>query len=272
METGRITNVSASVFNFSGRAVLFLIGLYGMKRSLGAIKQCAVALCQLSIVVVLLPVTSLHADDATRPAVILTPEAAAIHSAGMLFDGHNDLPWEVREKGNSSFDTLDISQLQPTIHTDIPRLRKGGLKAQFWSVYVPAEHDKTGDALLQSLDQISDLADVGGYRAQTIVASIAAAGLDLQLARGKVQLVVEDDDVGQVQLQKADRLTDCPARLVHVGVGLEQQDFFAIHLAFRGQALEFPAPRTEAMAVGYALDGHESDIVPVTGILVARIA
>ena len=96
-----------------------------------------------------------QAEDAHRPKVVLTPEAAEIHSTGMLFDGHNDLPWEIREKGNSSFDTLDISKPQPTLHTDIPRLRQGGLKAQFWSVFVPASHDKTGDALLQTLHQIS---------------------------------------------------------------------------------------------------------------------
>jgi membrane dipeptidase len=127
-----------------------------MKRSPGAIKQSAVALCQIRIVVfAVLPVTSLHADDATRPAVILTPEAAAIHSAGMLFDGHNDLPWEVREKGNSSFDTSGYLQTAADRSTPtLPRLRKGGLKAQFWSVYVPAEHDKTGDA--PAADSASD--------------------------------------------------------------------------------------------------------------------
>ena len=85
----------------------------------------------------------------------LTPAAEAVHFDGMLFDGHNDLPWEIREKGNSSFEILDISLDQPTLHTDIARLKKGGVKAQFWSVYVPAEFDKTGDALSQTLHQIS---------------------------------------------------------------------------------------------------------------------
>jgi membrane dipeptidase len=95
------------------------------------------------------------AHEQTRPRVVLTPQAEEVHFAGMLFDGHNDLPWEIRDKGNSSFDNLDISKDQPTLHTDISRLKKGGVKAQFWSVYVPAEFDKTGDALSQTLHQIS---------------------------------------------------------------------------------------------------------------------
>ena len=84
----------------------------------------------------------------------MTPEALEIHSSGMLFDGHNDLPWQMRTIGMSSFDVLDIAKPQPKLHTDIARLRAGGVKAQFWSVYVPAGTDLTGDALLQTLEQI----------------------------------------------------------------------------------------------------------------------
>jgi len=95
------------------------------------------------------------AKEPARPKVMLTPEGEAVHASGLLFDGHNDLPWEIREKGNSSFDVIDISQDQPQLHTDIARLRKGGVKAQFWSVYVPAQADSAGDALSQTLHQIS---------------------------------------------------------------------------------------------------------------------
>ncbi len=77
-----------------------------------------------------------------------------IHQSGLLFDGHNDLPWRMRELAGGSFDRLDISVLQPKLHTDIPKLKASGVKAQFWSVYVPAETDVTGDALVKTLEQI----------------------------------------------------------------------------------------------------------------------
>ena len=57
-----------------------------------------------------------------------------------LIDGHNDLPWQYRKRTNdfSAIDlTRDTSKLNPPVVTDIPRLRAGGVGAQFWSVYVP---------------------------------------------------------------------------------------------------------------------------------------
>jgi len=63
-----------------------------------------------------------------------------------LIDGHNDLPWEIRERFNSRFDQLDLRadtshlKLQPgqtALMTDIPRLRAGLVGGQFWSVWIP---------------------------------------------------------------------------------------------------------------------------------------
>ncbi len=89
-----------------------------------------------------------------RPPVKLTPRALALHRGALLFDGHNDLPWAVRELANPDFRKFDIAQRQSKLHTDIPRLREGGVGAQFWSAYVPAETRLNGDALRQTLEQI----------------------------------------------------------------------------------------------------------------------
>jgi membrane dipeptidase len=64
------------------------------------------------------------------------------------------LPWELRTKHGGSFDTLDIAREQPAVNTDIPRLRRGGVGGQFWSVYVPYETAKRGQALQTTLEQI----------------------------------------------------------------------------------------------------------------------
>ena len=59
-----------------------------------------------------------------------------------LIDGHNDVPWQYRTRVQNHLGELDLatdlSKLERPMHTDIARLRKGGLGAQFWSVYVPA--------------------------------------------------------------------------------------------------------------------------------------
>lgn len=94
-------------------------------------------------------------SNANRSPVELTEAGSEVHRAGMVFDGHNDLPWALRTKGDSSFDKFDIARRQEELNTDIPRLREGNVGAQFWSVYVPANTAQEGVALQQTLEQIA---------------------------------------------------------------------------------------------------------------------
>jgi membrane dipeptidase len=65
--------------------------------------------------------------------------ARALNRAAPLIDGHNDYAWALREKSPSlDLAAVDIRGPQSLTMTDIPRLRAGGVGAQFWSVYVPA--------------------------------------------------------------------------------------------------------------------------------------
>jgi membrane dipeptidase len=77
---------------------------------------------------------------------------AALLRSQPVIDGHNDLLWEARERVGYDFDRLDVGGDCPT-HTDLPRLRRGGVGGQFWSVFVPAS--LTGDdALSATLEQV----------------------------------------------------------------------------------------------------------------------
>ena len=79
-------------------------------------------------------------------AIVTVPDAQdfmaraqALHRQVPLIDGHNDYPWALRQHNiERDINKLDIGTSQPSIHTDIGRLRKGGVGGQFWSVYVPA--------------------------------------------------------------------------------------------------------------------------------------
>lgn len=86
-----------------------------------------------------------------------TPEAQAkrLHATAPVVDGHNDLPWQFRSQA-LNLETLNLKQnLQSTgLHTDIPRLRQGGVGLQLWSAYVPASTAEDGTALLATLEQI----------------------------------------------------------------------------------------------------------------------
>jgi membrane dipeptidase len=85
----------------------------------------------------LLAVLSMTAASAQQDFLA---RANALHAKSLLVDGHNDYPWALREHDPArDLDTLDIRKPQPSIMTDIPRLKAGGVGGQFWSVYVPVE-------------------------------------------------------------------------------------------------------------------------------------
>ena len=94
------------------------------------------------------------AGAATNHLAKVTPEAWRIHREAIVIDGHNDLPNEMRTQNNLLFDQYDIAKGATNFHTDIPRLRLGGLGAQFWAAYVPARLMVTGGAARQTLEQI----------------------------------------------------------------------------------------------------------------------
>ncbi|HEX6094956.1 MAG TPA: dipeptidase [Thermoanaerobaculia bacterium] len=74
-----------------------------------------------------------------------------------LIDGHNDLPWQYRERVKNHLGQIDLrqdqSKLEKPLHTDIARLKAGRVGGQFWSVYVPASL-KGADAVQATLEQI----------------------------------------------------------------------------------------------------------------------
>src|SRR5688572_18976979 len=104
------------------------------------------------IVLLVLPVVSVA--QARRQPVVLTEAARAIHREALVVDGHNDLPYQYREKKDLSFRTIDISRPQKGLHTDIPRLREGGVGAQFWAAYVASSTRRSGTAVKLTLEQI----------------------------------------------------------------------------------------------------------------------
>ena len=80
--------------------------------------------------------------------------ALRILRAVPLIDGHNDLPGEIRGRGG--LDSVDIAMSQPSLHTDIARLRAGGVGAQFWAAYVPSSTMQAGThPAVYALEQIA---------------------------------------------------------------------------------------------------------------------
>ncbi|UFR07474.1 dipeptidase [Streptomyces sp. Go40/10] len=106
-------------------------------------------------------------------------EAHALLREFPVVDGHNDLPWALRKQAGYDLDALDIARDQrERLHTDLPRLRAGGVGAQYWSVYVPCEEPEPVAATLEQIDCVRRLLE--RYPAELAPALTAA---DLETAR-----------------------------------------------------------------------------------------
>ena len=96
----------------------------------------------------LLPALSLGAGTGKDPDAARRTRLARILAATPLIDGHNDLPWELRERTHGHLRSIDLgadtAHLAPpadsaALMTDLPRMKAGHVGAQFWSVWIPAE-------------------------------------------------------------------------------------------------------------------------------------
>jgi membrane dipeptidase len=100
------------------------------------------------------------AEPKGRPLVVVSEKAREIHDSALLIDGHNDLPWELRETGDPGFRTIDLTKPQKKFHTDIARLKKGNVGAQFWSAFVPSNTAAKGTAVKMTLEQIDTISEM----------------------------------------------------------------------------------------------------------------
>jgi membrane dipeptidase len=95
------------------------------------------------------------ADPAAAQNAAAAPDAALEHARKLLastplIDGHNDLPWEIRESKTAPRDVKAYNLRDSTPgQTDFARLKAGELGAQFWSIYIPGEHKDSGYARIQ---------------------------------------------------------------------------------------------------------------------------
>jgi membrane dipeptidase len=80
-------------------------------------------------------------------AAVAAARVEAALRAQPVVDGHNDLPWAIREAtrdaGRADLPDVEAYDLRRRTsgQTDLARLRQGRVGVQFWSVYIPGEPD-----------------------------------------------------------------------------------------------------------------------------------
>jgi membrane dipeptidase len=116
--------------------------------------------------------------------------ARALHQTSLLVDGHNDYPWALREHDpGRDLDKLDIRKPQPSIMTDIPRLKAGGVGGQFWSVYVPVELQGQA-AVTATLEQIDIVHRMMRKYPETFELALTADDIERIHKQGKIASLI----------------------------------------------------------------------------------
>jgi membrane dipeptidase len=112
--------------------------------------------------------------------------ARALHTQVPLIDGHNDYPWALRglDPGRD-FGKAEISKPVPSLMTDIPRLRQGGVGGQFWSVYVPSTMQGK-EAVRATLEQIDIVHRMTRRWPETFEIAYTAADVERSFKAGRI--------------------------------------------------------------------------------------
>jgi len=126
----------------------------------------------------LLQTASSQHDDAALE------RAMSILQSAPIVDGHNDLPWVIREKFGGDVEGYDIS-VRAQYDTDLPRMREGVVGTQFWSVYVPSSLSPL-EAMTVQLEQIDIAQRIINMYPDDLMFAASVADIDAAMEQGKI--------------------------------------------------------------------------------------
>jgi membrane dipeptidase len=104
-----------------------------------------------------------------------------------IIDGHNDLPLQLRARFGYRVDGLDGQR--PGLHTDIPRLRAGGVGAQFWSVYVPGDLTEP-EAVVATMEQVDAVYRMAAAYPADLAVAYSADDVEKAIAAGRIASLI----------------------------------------------------------------------------------
>jgi membrane dipeptidase len=136
-----------------------------------------------SVLIVAVP---LAAQTQTPDNDVYLARAKRILRQTPLIDGHNDLPWRIREDSLARGDVnkYDLRHRTPG-HTDLDRLKQGMIGAQFWSVYTPGEYRDSGYARVQ-LEEIDIARRVIAKYPDRLALALSSNDIKREFKRGRI--------------------------------------------------------------------------------------
>ncbi len=134
------------------------------------------------VVLSIIPTFQLSAQDYRAQAIRILRTVP-------LIDGHNDIPDAIRERGG--LDSVNLAVSQPKLMTDIARLRRGAVGAQFWAAYVPSTTMDSGPhPAVYALEQIDLIHRLCARNSRSMALAYTAADVQRNFAAGKISCLI----------------------------------------------------------------------------------
>ncbi len=142
--------------------------------------------------------TAILALSLAQTALAATPEqtARAALKASPVVDGHNDVPEQVRDRFDNDLTKFNFNDTTGTatataiaMHTDLPRLKKGMVGGQFWSVYVPATLSEP-EAVTEVTEQIDLVHRLVAAYPDRLALALTAADIEAGFKSGKIASLI----------------------------------------------------------------------------------
>ncbi|WP_233414377.1 dipeptidase [Nucisporomicrobium flavum] len=114
-------------------------------------------------------------------------DVAAALAAMPVVDGHNDLPMALRAAAGYRVDGLAADR--PEFHTDIARLRAGGVGGQFWSVYVPSDLPEP-EAVTATMEQVDAVYRLVAAYPRDFAIAYTAADVEAAIGSGRIASLI----------------------------------------------------------------------------------
>ena len=153
----------------------------------------------------LLPLALILATPAfAAPARSPEQVAAAALKAAPVWDGHNDVPEQLRDRTGDLLEGFDFTDTRNTardgkiaMQTDLTRLKQGHVGAQFWSVYVDYKLAEP-EAVRQTIEQIDTIKRlVARYPAELVLAT-SSADVEKAMKTGKIASLIGMEGGGSI--------------------------------------------------------------------------
>lgn len=155
------------------------------------VRRPSTPLATISAALIGMTMPALHGGDAATTPLDdpWLARAIELHRRTPLIDGHNDLPFQMRKRGDLRFEQTDLGQPQPDLHTDIPRLRAGGVGAQFWVAY-PQYRVEPREALVHTLEAIDSIKAMVGAWPDTFGLALTADDVERVFESGRIASII----------------------------------------------------------------------------------